>query len=92
MNKRLALLDRMGGASARKSPNHVVEDPRVTSLTLAQRAVYRRLVEGVSVKQIAADLDRSDLTVRNHIQAIFRKFGVHSRADLGGAPSETVRR
>jgi DNA-binding CsgD family transcriptional regulator len=30
-------------------------------------------------------LNRSDLTVRNHIQAIFKKFGVNSRADLVGA-------
>jgi len=80
-NKRLVQLDRLGGAT-RYVASPALEDPKITSLTPAQRTVYHRLLENVSVKEIAADLKRSDLTIRNHIQAIFRKFGVTSRADL----------
>jgi DNA-binding CsgD family transcriptional regulator/tetratricopeptide (TPR) repeat protein len=83
LKHRLAGLDRMDGASVRK-PKRAIEDPRLASLTPAQLIVYRRLLEDVSVKEIAAGLNRSDLTVRNHIQAIFKKFGVNSRADLIG--------
>jgi DNA-binding CsgD family transcriptional regulator len=81
---RLAGLDRMDGLAARK-PHRAPEDPRAALLTPTQLTVYRRLLEDVSVKEIAAGLNRSDLTVRNHIQAIFKKFGVNSRADLVGA-------
>ena len=82
LSKRLTRLGRMDGSAMRTDPNHLTEDPKLKSLTRAQRTVYYRLLEGVSVKEIAADLKRSDHTVRNHIQAIFGKFGVNSRADL----------
>jgi DNA-binding CsgD family transcriptional regulator/tetratricopeptide (TPR) repeat protein len=82
LNKRLGVLERLRGGTTRNVASPVLEDPQLTSLTPAQRTVYHRLLENVSVKEIAADLNRSDLTVRNHIQAIFRKFGVTSRGDL----------
>jgi DNA-binding CsgD family transcriptional regulator/tetratricopeptide (TPR) repeat protein len=90
LNKRLGLLDRLGGGATRNVASPLIEDAKVTSLTPAQRTIYHRLLENVSVKEIAADLNRSDLTIRNHIQAIFRKFGVTSRADLVNGRRETA--
>jgi DNA-binding NarL/FixJ family response regulator len=52
------------------------------SLTSAQRAVLDLLVEGRGTDEIAAALGRSTFTVRNHIKAIFKAFGVSSRTAL----------
>jgi DNA-binding CsgD family transcriptional regulator len=82
LNKRLAQLDRMDAAATNSVPNRRPADPKWNLLTATQRTVYFRLLDSVSVKEIAADLDRSDHTIRNHVQAIFRKFEVNSRADL----------
>jgi DNA-binding CsgD family transcriptional regulator len=52
------------------------------SLTNAQRAVYELLLRGLSTIEIAAEQQRSEFTVRNHIKAIFKAFGVNSRPAL----------
>ena len=41
-----------------------------------------RLVHGERVSDIAAALFLSPSTVRNHLTAIYKKFGVHSQAGL----------
>ena len=52
-------------------------------LTSRQREVAALLVgTGLSYKQIAAQLDRSEGTVRTHTEKIYRAFGVHSRPEL----------
>lgn len=52
-------------------------------LTSRQREVAALLVgTGLSYKQIAAQLDRSEGTVRTHTERIYRAFGVHSRPEL----------
>jgi pSer/pThr/pTyr-binding forkhead associated (FHA) protein len=57
----------------------VVEDP---PLSPAQNCVFNQLLRGLSEKQIAAALRLSPHTVHNHVRAIFRASGVHSRAEL----------
>jgi DNA-binding CsgD family transcriptional regulator len=57
-------------------------NPVLTVLTPAQRRVFDLLIEGMLEKQIAWKLDISPHTVHNHIRAIYRAFGVHSRAEL----------
>jgi DNA-binding CsgD family transcriptional regulator len=52
------------------------------SLTTAQRAVFDLLLEGRGTDEIAAALGRSTFTVRNHLKAIFKAFGVTSRPAL----------
>jgi len=52
------------------------------SLTNAQRAVYELLLRGLSTAEIAAEQQRSEFTVRNHVKAIFKAFGVNSRPAL----------
>jgi PAS domain S-box-containing protein len=50
-------------------------------LTPRQTEVLRLLEHGRSTNQIAAELHLSTETVRNHIRAILRALGVHSRLE-----------
>lgn len=51
-------------------------------LTPAQRLVLGAALEGLSEKQIAHKLHRSHHTVHSHLQAIYRLYGVTTRAEL----------
>ncbi|MBQ0957526.1 response regulator transcription factor [Ideonella sp. 4Y11] len=51
-------------------------------LTARQMDVFRCLVGGLSNKLIARELALSDSTVKTHVQAIFDKLGVTSRAQV----------
>jgi DNA-binding NarL/FixJ family response regulator len=51
-------------------------------LSVAQQRVFRLVMEGLSEKRIAAQLRISPCTVHNHVTAIYRAYGVHSRAEL----------
>ena len=56
--------------------------PGLGDLTARQWGILSRLSRGERVPQIAADLYLSQSTVRNHLSAIFQKFGVHSQSEL----------
>ena len=47
-----------------------------------QWEILTRLLRGKRVAEIAADLYLSPSTVRNHLAAIYKKFGVHSQTEL----------
>lgn len=51
-------------------------------LSARQREILRLLIAGTSTAAIADRLSLSPHTVRNHAKAIFRAYGVHSRAEL----------
>jgi FixJ family two-component response regulator len=51
-------------------------------LTAREREVMARLVRGMRNKQIAAELGRSEITVKTHRRHIFEKMGAKSLADL----------
>jgi DNA-binding NarL/FixJ family response regulator len=51
------------------------------SLTGRENDVLRRLADGLTTEQIAADLYVSVNTVRNHVNNIIRKLNVHSRLE-----------
>lgn len=65
---------------------------RLLSLTPAEKAICRLLVEGAHNKVIAKALGKSEATVRNQLHTLFPKLGVTSRtavaAKLGDLPSE----
>lgn len=50
-------------------------------LTRREREVLRLLAEGADTKEIADRLTLSSTTVRNHVQNIIGKLGVHSRLE-----------
>ena len=56
-------------------------DPRRLDLTDRESDVLRRLVDGRTYEQTAADLGISASTVRTHVRAIYRKLQVHSVAE-----------
>lgn len=41
-----------------------------------------RILQGAGALDIANELSLSPSTVRNHLTAVYRKFGVHSRGQL----------
>jgi DNA-binding NarL/FixJ family response regulator len=51
-------------------------------LTERQREIVERLLDGQRVAAIAAALFISQSTVRNHLSAAYRGFGVHSQSEL----------
>jgi pSer/pThr/pTyr-binding forkhead associated (FHA) protein len=69
-------------ASADSEEMRVASDPRLRDLTPAQRRVFYHLVNGLAEKRIATKVELSQHTVHNHIRAIYKVFGVHSRAEL----------
>jgi DNA-binding NarL/FixJ family response regulator len=52
-------------------------------LTLRQRRVLELLATGLSNKHIARALEISEITVKAHVSAIFRKLGVTNRVQAG---------
>lgn len=52
-------------------------------LTLRQRRVLELLATGLSNKRIAGELGISEITVKAHVSAIFRKLGVSNRTEAG---------
>ena len=68
--------------------------PATAELSPRQWEIASRLVQGERVATIAAEVYLSESTVRNHLSAIFQKFGVHSQRELlvlwrEGAKGET---
>ena len=55
--------------------------PRRTSLTPRQLQVLQYLGEGRSTMEIAEAMTLARETVRNHIRAVLRGLGVHSRLE-----------
>ena len=53
----------------------------VDRLTPRQQQVLVRLTAGASNKEIGRDLGLSEITVKLHVRAIFRKIGVRNRAE-----------
>lgn len=51
-------------------------------LSPRQREIISRLVAGERVAEIARAMYLSPSTIRNHLSAIYRKFGVHSQLEL----------
>ena len=56
--------------------------PASAELSPRQWEIASRLAHGERVAIIAAEMYISQSTVRNHLSAIFQKFGVHSQQDL----------
>jgi DNA-binding NarL/FixJ family response regulator len=55
--------------------------PAPYGLTPREVAILRRLADGQSNRAIAESLDITVHTVRNHVQAVIRKIGAHSKLE-----------
>ena len=56
--------------------------PSVRSLTKRQRAVLRSILDGLTNKEIAAQMQSSETSVKATIQELFSKAGVRTRGQL----------
>ncbi|WP_415909514.1 response regulator transcription factor [Oleiharenicola sp. Vm1] len=54
----------------------------VVKLTPAEAAVVAQVVRGLTNKEIARALRKSELTVKNQLAAVYRKLGVKRRLQL----------
>ena len=57
-------------------------EPRTAALSRRQAEIVSLVAQGLSSKEIAARLDLSETTIRNHLSILFRKFDVSSRMAL----------
>jgi DNA-binding CsgD family transcriptional regulator len=81
--RRIATEVRAAGITPLSVASRVPGDLDVLSeLSPRQHEVLQRLVSGQRTPVIARDLFLSQNTVRNHLSAIFRRFGVHSQSQL----------
>ena len=56
--------------------------PRSTPLTRREEEVARRIADGLTNRQIAAELGLSERTIDAHLRNIMSKLGVNSRAQV----------
>jgi len=85
-------------AAFRKVPAFPLNDARfalregnVLDLSTREMEVLDALCRGRTNLQIAATLDISPFTVKNHVQRIFRKIGVSNRTQAAARYTEAVR-
>ncbi|MBI2166547.1 MAG: PAS domain S-box protein [Chloroflexi bacterium] len=90
------LLQRLTGILAKASEAMIPPWPaplevpaRLANLSLRELQVLRLLARGLGTKTIAQDLVVSPTTVRNHIQRILVKLGVHNRLEAVAAASRS---
>jgi PAS domain S-box-containing protein len=62
-------------------PLGALQEPPLASLSSQQLTILRCMTAGMDTKSTAALLFISPTTVRNHVQHILRKLGVHSRLE-----------
>lgn len=85
-----ALLRRV--VERRRNQKHVLEQLEV--LTSREAEVFRLSARGLDPDAIGRQLYISPATARTHLQRIFKKLGIHSRAELvalaaaGGVPTD----
>ena len=65
-----------------RTTNDANRSPRFDALTARERHVLKVLAEGMSVKEIAADLNLSVKTVEAHKFNLMRKLDIHNKAHL----------
>lgn len=55
-------------------------DPKFATLTPREAEILRLLVDGLTNKQIARELDLQEITVKIHVRNVYRKIGAQNRA------------
>lgn len=76
------------------SPKILTSEPseRLALLTLREREFFLLLLEGYTLKESAKRLNVKYSTANTHMTGIYKKLGVHSRAELIIQYRDTVER
>jgi PAS domain S-box-containing protein len=81
--RRFALELQAAGVTMRTTAaSEIRASPMLANLSLRQKEVASRLLRGERVPRIAKAMFVSESTIRSHLTAIFRTFGVHSQDEL----------
>ena len=75
------IADRIRPAEAPAEPADPAGAAALATLTPREREILGLLADGLDTREIAAELVVSQATVRNHVQNILSKLGVHSRLE-----------
>lgn len=62
--------------------NDITQKGKLKSVTPREKEVLKLVCEGLSNKEIALRLSLSEQTVKSHLNSLFKKFDVKSRAHL----------
>jgi DNA-binding NarL/FixJ family response regulator len=62
--------------------------PRAVQLSARERAVLRQVASGLSNREVAASLNLSRHTVKQHAGSVYRKLGVRNRAEAASRVRE----
>jgi DNA-binding NarL/FixJ family response regulator len=57
------------------------EDPRLASLTKLERIILDHVAEGLTNRQIAAQVNLAEKTVKNYVSSILMKLGMSRRTE-----------
>ena len=90
--RRVAFAEQAAAAAARSegaTSFRLVRIPSADPLTGREREIAALAANGVSSKEIAHRLHLSVRTVTNHLQNVYVKLGVSSRADVSDLLSRT---
>ena len=68
-------------AIAKEIAKIISKDPPVPKLTDRQYEILKYVVKGLSNGEIARQFDIAEITVKNHVTAIFNKLGVSNRSE-----------
>ncbi|MBK9518626.1 MAG: hypothetical protein IPO09_14995 [Anaeromyxobacter sp.] len=70
------------GATLASRPALAPPTTAIPGLSRAEATVARLAVEGFSVANISAQLGSAESTVRTHLRRVYKRLGVHGRAEL----------
>ncbi len=70
----------LAGAAINPAPVHRPDVP-LTKLHLREEQILRHLVNGLSNKEIARELNLSDKTVKHYLTSLMQKLKVHNRVE-----------
>ena len=73
--------ERLGSGDGAEIAADAEKAAALARLTRREREVLQLLAEGADTKEIADRLTLSSTTVRNHVQNVLEKLGVHSRLE-----------
>ncbi len=77
----VVIVARIVGGASTGSPPATDASEGGSALTNREREILALLADGLGNKQIAAQLGISTNTVKTHLELLFEKFGVSSRAE-----------